>query len=145
VPLLSGTPGSLGNVLDMLFAEIGEDDRQLVAHLGRVPLPRRRSRRVRRAPQAGGDVDPVAKPSNITSATRTPMRKRIGSPATLPGSSLVIAFCTATAQATASTALAKSAITLSPAVLKMRPRWAAISPSMMTLHALSISYDINRL
>jgi hypothetical protein len=48
-----------------------------------------------------------------------------------------IVFCTATAHATASTALAKSAITLSPAVLKIRPRWVAISASMMTRQALS--------
>src|SRR5271156_4776569 len=72
-----------------------------------------------------------------SSPTCTPMRKRIGSPAAPPGSSVEIAFCTATAHATASTALAKSGITLSPAVLKMRPRWVAISPSMMTREALS--------
>ena len=42
----------------------------------------------------------------------------------------MIAFCAATAQA-ASTSLAMSATTLSPAVLKMRPRCVAISPSMI--------------
>ena len=40
---------------------------------------------------------------------------------------MAIAACTATAHCTASTALAKSATTLSPAVLKMRPRCDAIS------------------
>jgi len=47
------------------------------------------------------------------------------------------AACTATAHRTASTALAKSATTLSPAVLKIRPRCDAISSSMMARHAFS--------
>ena len=48
------------------------------------------------------------------------------------------AACTATAHRTALTALPKSAATLSPAVLKMRPRCDAISSSMIARH------DFNR-
>ena len=57
------------------------------------------------------------------------MRNCMRSPAGRCAFSAAIASCTASAHSTASTALAKSASTLSPAVVKIRPRYSAISRS----------------
>ena len=69
-------------------------------------------------------------PSAMTSPRLTPMRRRIRRSsersALRPSMSVWIAI----AQRTASTGLANSATTLSPALPKTRPRWSAISPSM---------------
>jgi hypothetical protein len=76
-------------------------------------------------------------PSTTTSPTCMPMRGCIRSSAAPPLFSVAIAAYTPTAHWMASTALAKSAMTLSPAVLKIRPRCDAVSPSMMARRAFS--------
>src|ERR1700751_5679610 len=62
----------------------------------------------------------------------------ICSPAGRSAFSLATASCVATAHCTASTVLAKSARMLSPAVVNMRPRWAAIRRSMTTRYAVRV-------
>src|SRR5712671_3673393 len=70
----------------------------------------------------------------MMSPTCSQMRNRICSPAGRSAFSLAMASCTATAHCTASTALAKSATRLSPAVLKIRPRSDAIRRSTEQAH-----------
>ncbi len=83
-------------------------------------------------------------PSTRTSPRWMPMRNRICWPAGRSSFSFSMASWTATAHSTASTGLAKSATKLSPAVLKIRPRWAAINRSRMARWAPAPSAGCTR-
>src|SRR6516162_1845978 len=91
-------------------------------------------------------------PCTMMSPTWMPMRNRICSPAGRSAFSLAMASCTATAHSTASTALAKSATRLSPAVLKIRGNQAidydpvgrkcAESGDLIKPHQAAVALDI---
>src|SRR5580704_4963233 len=91
-------------------------------------------------------------PSTTTSPRCTPMRNCMRSPAGRSAFSAAIACWTAIAHSTASTALAKSASTLSPAVVngdqpvEDRPRGAQCPQraDLVQLHQMAVADDIGR-
>src|SRR6516164_5835395 len=128
----------LGDVFDALPTERVEDDRQPGSDLITDRAGEANSPGLGQRLQPGGNINAVTKrfePSTITSPRWTPMRNRICSPSERFAFSFAIASWAATAHSTASTALAKSAIRLSPAVLNIRPRWAAINRSRIARYA----------
>ena len=106
-----------------------EFDRQPVADLVVHRARDADAARLRQRLQSGGDVDAVAQmspPSTMTSPRLMPMRNWISRSSAVPALRSSIARCTSMAQRTASTTLANSASTPSPAVLTMRPRCSRI-------------------
>ena len=117
----------LGDILDLLLAEIGEDDGQfgadLVAHCAGDADPAGLGQRF----EPRGDIDTVAKQilalDDDIADMHADARRRICSSPVWEAPSLAIVSCTASALWTASTALAKFATTL-PKSARDRTRYA---------------------
>jgi hypothetical protein len=113
------------NVFDLLLAHVIEGEIELFTHLLMHDAADAGPARVGERFQTRRDVDPspkMSRPSRITSPRLVPMRNSIRFSFGSWALRSAIAYCTSTAQRTASTTLENSTSKLSPVVLTIRPR-----------------------